>query len=196
MKGMWASVCWPERHRKNGSKYLNKYCEFHRDHGHNTEQHYALRKEIVYLLKADRLKEFMSDKGKEILDKAAEKGVGASSSHSKSTQTPARIINMIVGMSELSGNTRLWAKRKVREVINVHGVRKESETGTKVVFSEEDAQHVIQLHHDALVIQIVITNMNVRMILIDNGSSANLLFSSTLKAMQLDDQKYEGSQFH
>lgn len=38
-------------------------------------------------------------------------------------------------------------------------------------------------------IQIVIANLNVRRVLIDNGSSANLLFASTVKAMHLDETK-------
>lgn len=44
-------------------------------------------------------------------------------------------------------------------------------------------------HHDALVVQITIANLDVRRVLIDNESSANVLFLSTLKEMQLDESK-------
>ena len=42
-------------------------------------------------------------------------------------------------------------------------------------------------YDDALVITLPIANCEVKRILIDNGSSANVLFLSTLKEMELDE---------
>lgn len=106
-KGMGERVRWPERRKTDEPKDLNKYCEFHWDHRHNMEQCYALRKEIVHLLKIGRLKEFMSDKGKEILDKVGNTKVRASSNHSKSPQTLTCTINMIA-------EDRSWAEIPAR----------------------------------------------------------------------------------
>lgn len=43
-------------------------------------------------------------------------------------------------------------------------------------------------HHNVVVIRISIANLIVRRVLVDNGSSANVLFFDTFKNMQLDER--------
>ena len=49
-----------------------------------------------------------------------------------------------------------------------------------IIFMEEGISHFQFLHDDLLVITIQLANQRVRKILIDNGSSVNVLFKSTL----------------
>ena len=55
-----------------------------------------------------------------------------------------------------------------------------------MVFSEEDAQGVKQPHDDPLVIMLMIEGFNTRRILIDNGSSADIIYLSTFQQLKVD----------
>lgn len=104
IKRIGDSVLLPEKKSSEAPHDMNKYCDFHKDHGHNTEQCYYLRKKIVHLLKVSQLREFLSQKGEKVLDEGEKKGE-ASSSRSKSHRANAKTINMFVGGLELSGST-------------------------------------------------------------------------------------------
>ena len=47
-----------------------------------------------------------------------------------------------------------------------------------ILFSEEDARGVKQSHDDPLVIMLMIEGFNTRRILIDNGSSVDIIYLS------------------
>ena len=40
-----------------------RYCEFHRDYGHRTDDFIQLRKEIEYLIRREYLRRFVASKG-------------------------------------------------------------------------------------------------------------------------------------
>ena len=48
-------------------------------------------------------------------------------------------------------------------------------------FSKEDARGVKQPHDDPLVILLMIEGFNIRRILVDNGSSADIIYLSTFQ---------------
>ena len=52
-------------------------------------------------------------------------------------------------------------------------------------FSNEDYAGVLLLHTDALVVTLTIANHNVHHILVDNGSSIDILYWSTFKKLDL-----------
>ncbi|GMN35838.1 hypothetical protein TIFTF001_042294, partial [Ficus carica] len=58
-------VTWPKKLPENPARDTSKYCEFHKDHGHNTVDCRALRAEVVELLKKGHLCEFLTEKGRE-----------------------------------------------------------------------------------------------------------------------------------
>lgn len=59
--------------------------------------------------------------------------------------------------------------------------------GTLNTFIEEEFRQVHAPHHDALVIKISLANLIINRVLVDNGSSANVLFLETFKKMQLEE---------
>ncbi|XP_021592014.1 uncharacterized protein LOC110599747 [Manihot esculenta] len=124
----------------------DKYCQYHRTYGHNTNNCYQLISEIEVLIKRGHLRNFVKkpEGERHQLNPTAERprrtGAGPVNDGSSGT------INMIVGG-----------------------------TGVTISFSPEDAQGVQMPHNDALVIEAVIHNYRVRKVLVDNGSKVNLL---------------------
>ena len=54
------------------------------------------------------------------------------------------------------------------------------------LFSEEDARGVKQPHDDHLVIMLIIEGFNTRRLLVDNGSSTDIIYLSTFQQLKLD----------
>ena len=54
-----------------------------------------------------------------------------------------------------------------------------------ITFTDEDAWRIQTLHDDAVVVSTTIANYDVKKILVDNGSSTNILFYSTFFRMRL-----------
>ena len=50
-------------------------------------------------------------------------------------------------------------------------------------FSEEDARHLHHLHDDVLVVSIRIEDYNMHRVLVDNGSSADILYYPAFQQM-------------
>ena len=57
---------WPSPMRSDPAKRDNpKYCEFHRDYGHRTDDCIQLRKEIEYLIRRGYLRRFIAPEGQD-----------------------------------------------------------------------------------------------------------------------------------
>ena len=56
-------------------------------------------------------------------------------------------------------------------------------------FSKEDARGVKQPHDDSLVIMLTIEGFNSRRILVDNGSSADIIYLSAFQQLKLDPRR-------
>ncbi|XP_038711791.1 uncharacterized protein LOC120005986 [Tripterygium wilfordii] len=60
-------------------------------------------------------------------------------------------------------------------------------TNQVMVFADDEATQLLHPHHDALVLTLQVANINLKQILIDNRSSANVLFLAAYKRMGLDE---------
>ncbi|KAJ9566630.1 hypothetical protein OSB04_002596, partial [Centaurea solstitialis] len=172
-----ANVRWPKKSDKpSKDKDQNKWCDFHDDHGHTTDECISLKKEISYLKSKGHLKGLIPE----------EQGRPASPVHTK-------VVNCITGGSEVCGLTYSAAKRHARDGPDEHPIPGEAKSKTEreldamaITFDQDDTQGVHRKHHDALVIQLTIGNCSTKRILIDEGSSANVIFADTLKFMRIE----------
>ena len=56
-------------------------------------------------------------------------------------------------------------------------------------FSEEDAQRLHHPHDDALVVSLQVRDYNMHQVLVDNGSSANILYYPAFQQMRIDRER-------
>ena len=59
-----------------------------------------------------------------------------------------------------------------------------------ISFTEEDARRLHHPHDDALVISLSIANFNIWQVLVDNGSSANILYYPAFQQMRVDKERF------
>ncbi|KAJ9552433.1 hypothetical protein OSB04_016478 [Centaurea solstitialis] len=172
-----ANVRWPKKSDKpSKDKDQNKWCDFHEDHGHMTDECISLKKEISYLKSKGHLKGVIPE----------EQERPASPVHTK-------VVNCITGGSEVRGLTYSAAKRHARDGPDERPIPEEVKSKVEkeldamtITFDKYDTQGVHHKHHDALVVQLTIGNCSTKRILIDGGSSANVIFADTLKIMGIE----------
>ncbi|WZY77794.1 uncharacterized protein LOC106427028 [Brassica napus] len=173
---MGQQVKWPLK-MKAPDSFQNPglWCDFHRDHGHKTEDCVALRIEVIELLQKGHLGEFLSEKAKNHLNKE----VPAKSAGVIPTSPPHqdRVIHVISGGLEISGVSHAAAKKSTRNA--KHGLEttklKRLLLGIdEISFTAKEQEKILAPHHDALVFSLTVANSLVKRILVDKGSSSNI----------------------
>lgn len=187
MKGMGNTVKWPRKTNNPDPKQdITKYCKFHGDHSHLTPDCISLRFEVADLLKRGHLQDLLSDKGKNTLAQCE-----ACRDEQPAEPTPERVVNVITGGSEVSSITYLATRRHTHVVVNPEtSLSPTLHTGASnlvLSFIDNEDSTMINPHHDALVILQLIANYRIKRILVDNGSSTNVIFLSALKEMNNDE---------
>ena len=97
---------------------------------------------------------------------------------------------MIVGGMAVTGSSKKARKTYLRMVKNVQlmgSIPKIARRESPIIgFSEEDARRLHHRHDDALVVNIRIKDYNMHRVLVDNRSSANILYYPTFQQMGID----------
>ncbi|XP_058208127.1 uncharacterized protein LOC131321138 [Rhododendron vialii] len=161
----------------------DKYCRFHRDHGHNTDDCINLKQQIKELIQRGRLQCFATKKYLKISmrNDTSKEGKDATAPRSGPIGEIKVIHGGLAGGGE-SSNARKAHLRKLsmEEYLEVNTVGRPSKFQKKkeipIIFSEEDIKGTQVPHDDPLVITIVMANYFMRIVLIDSGSSADILY--------------------
>ncbi|XP_059654814.1 uncharacterized protein LOC132301590 [Cornus florida] len=163
---------------------------FHRDHGHNTEDCFDPKNQIENLVHKGHLRKFTTRNGKGGSNPAQEGRDDRPPQHQPMGEIKV-ISSGFAGGGETSSAWRAHARR-IRSFSEVNEVGMTSPP-TKlprveepvITFSEEDDKGIHQPHDDPLVVSMVIANFTVRRILIDNGSSADILFLRAYEKLKI-----------
>ena len=82
------------------------------------------------------------------------------------------------------------------EVIEVQAVSKLPRLDTAITFSDSDLEGCQHPHDDPLVIKVVVANKTIHRVLVDNGSSADIIFASAFDKMGIGREKLEPASIH
>ena len=116
-------------------------------------------------------------------------------------QQPLREIHVIsggfVGGGESSSARKAHLRSiRSREVIEVKAVSKIPRLNIAITFSDSDLEGCQHPHDDPLVIKAVVANKTIHRVLVDNGSSANIIFASAFDKMGIKREKLEPANTH
>ncbi|RVX06312.1 hypothetical protein CK203_027556 [Vitis vinifera] len=166
----------------------SRRCAFHKDHGHTTETCRSFQYMVERLIKAGHLKQYLrSDSGRR--DTPQHHNLG----NLRAPAAPKAVINYITGgpsdeeYDSRRKRQKLLRAASIRERINsirpgLTGEGPRPIDGT-IIFPPVDPTRTLQPHRDALILSLEIGDFDVRRILIDPGSSADLVQASVVGHM-------------
>ena len=171
---------WPEKMKGDPNKRnKNKYCRFHKDHGHDTNECYDLKQQIENLIRQGKLRHFVGRDHKDEKLKAKME---------ESSQPPLGEIRVIIG-GTTTGQTSKSKKTYLKVVQNVQLSGRSPKTRgidePTISFTDEEAKRIHHPHDDAIVITLLIANYTTRRVLVDNGSSADILYYLAFQQLRL-----------
>ena len=142
---------------------------------------YDLKQQIDALIKQGKLQKFVR---KERMDQPPQE---RNPDEIMNYQDLHRDIRMIVGGRAAIGSSKKARKTYLRMVQNVQltsSVLKIAQRESPIIgFSEEDARRLHHPHDDALVVSIRVEDYNMHRVLVDNGSSAYILYYPAFQQM-------------
>uniref|UniRef100_A0A1S4BRU1 Uncharacterized protein n=1 Tax=Nicotiana tabacum TaxID=4097 RepID=A0A1S4BRU1_TOBAC len=99
-----------------------------------------------------------------------------------------RTVNVISGGEDIHGVT-YTASNKVSKVTITHEKRvRQVLENESISFDDADTEGVMTPHNEALVISLHVYDTNVKRVLIDPGSSVNIILLRVLREMQAEDK--------
>ncbi|XP_009391097.2 uncharacterized protein LOC103977328 [Musa acuminata AAA Group] len=146
-------------------KNRSKYCRFHRDHGHDTEDCHDLQNQIEELIRRGYLGRYLKEPR-------------------EATPRPRmpveRQVDVIIGGPAAGDSSSSARKSYARSSVEK---RPRPELEPEISFGAEEGE---RSHHDnALVISVQIANARVKRVMVDTGSSADILYLDAFKRLGL-----------
>ncbi|GAV61129.1 hypothetical protein CFOL_v3_04657, partial [Cephalotus follicularis] len=149
---------WPEKLRTPAeNKNVEKYCQYHRDHGYDTEECRQLKNQIEDLIIKGHLRKYV--------DRDAPQGRGEQR-REEAPQQPEE---------QQAQQPRVPHSKSLRT-----GGEEEV-----ITFSEADYEGVRLPHDDPVVVTLLVELFTMKRILIDSGSSADILYKNAFDQMRI-----------
>ncbi|KAL0308760.1 UNVERIFIED_CONTAM: hypothetical protein Sradi_5818300 [Sesamum radiatum] len=163
-----------------------KYCRFHWDRGHTTEECHYLMNEIEKLIQHGYLKEYINQ------------GPSRQPQDSTSAQTrntdnlPTAGVIAVISAGPAGGDSINARKALVRATrgnhwqasIQVSNIN--SEKQEEISFNSQDMDPMRNQNNDALVISITLANFLLKKVLVDTGSSVDIIFYDAYVQLGID----------
>ncbi|XP_024035540.1 uncharacterized protein LOC127899300 [Citrus sinensis] len=169
------------------------FCKFHDTHGHTIDQCRDLKIQVEDLVRNRYLDEYVEGVSSIIesqytRDEEVQRGLGG--------EQPT--IHVIAGGPTLAGDSNRARKNYGRYamtgkevLLNLPAAKKAKVRQVPIMWTEDDEEGILYPHEDALVIKAIVASTELRRILVDTGSSVDILFKSALDDMGISDLKLE-----
>ena len=182
-----------------------RYCEIHRDYGHRTDDCIQLKREIEYLIRRGYLRSFISPENQphnQAQNQApAQQPPPPPRQTTTQHQQPLGEIHVISGGFAGGGESSSARKAHLRsirsaEIWEIQAVSKLPRLDTSITFFDSDLEGCQHPHDDPLVVRAVVANKTVHRVLVDNGSSADIIFASAFDKMGIGRERLEPVNTH
>ncbi|KAL0406403.1 UNVERIFIED_CONTAM: hypothetical protein Slati_3954200 [Sesamum latifolium] len=168
----------------------DKFCHFHNDYGHTTEDYRHLKNEIERRIQNGYLQEYVC------WEKA--RGIGPYQKKETDRSKEAKVANPEAsprGGPKMGTNEKTDPndppRKGVIRMITGDPIGETAEDAPIIQFGRAEHSGSKSAHNDALVITALLANYEVGRIFIDSGSSADILFEDAFDQMQLEDISLE-----
>jgi len=167
----------------------SSYCDIHRVTRHLTKDCSVLKRHLAKLWASGDLSKFNMENFVKQYYESRDNSEAQNSKRPRAAgeeepRTSKGKINVILGGSKLCRDSVSAIKKHRRNVHLKSSLSEEVDfQGTSILFEEKETHHLEIPHDDALVITLDVANFEVSRILIDTGSSVDLIFLSTLERM-------------
>ncbi|RZR72972.1 hypothetical protein BHM03_00018874 [Ensete ventricosum] len=158
----------PEGHDKR------RYYRFHREHGHDTEECHDLKNQIEDLIRYRHLRRYIRDQ------RTPPKGRPTRDYLPRPKGPIKKQINVIIDRPASGGDSSLVRKAYTRSMLEK---RPKRDRDPKITFESGNEEYPD--HDDALVILAWITNAEVKRVMIDMGSSVDILYFDAFQKLGL-----------
>ncbi|XP_014506155.1 uncharacterized protein LOC106765899 [Vigna radiata var. radiata] len=174
----------------------SKYCRYHQNRGHTTEDCHTLKDKLESLVQAGHLQKFVHrgiaptrpDRTSLQPESRKKTRPRIDRSRSRSTDRTVRgVINTISGGFAGGGSTSAARKRHLRNLHSSHRTDTSKRAMPTITFSDNDFHAPDLEQDDPMVITAMIARYRVSKVLIDQGSSANILYWKTFKQMDISE---------
>ena len=172
------------------NQYLR--CDYHRDHGHETNRCRSLKFIMDRLIRANHLRRYVRET---IYGNEVTPVVERIAAIAELLPEPRPTINYILGSpaddqyQSKHHKKRLLSAATVRVQVNTIHVPDSSRTiqpiNGPISFPPINPSKVVTLHHDALVLTLCINNFDVHRVLVDPGSMVDLLQLPAFRQMNI-----------
>ncbi|KAK0580825.1 hypothetical protein LWI29_006641 [Acer saccharum] len=190
---------YPRQQSANARRDTTKYYRFHKDHGHETSKCFQLRDHIESLIRDGHLKDFAL-KGDKHGGRQDNRQGNGQERKSPRRNSPNATINTIFGGPH-TGRSNRERMSKVREVMHesrsmeINSVQRNPKKGREghdpITFTAEDSDGIDAKPNDAIVVGVRIAHRDVLRVMIDNGSSVDILSARVYDELRLDRKDLE-----
>ncbi|KAJ0967918.1 hypothetical protein J5N97_024835 [Dioscorea zingiberensis] len=171
-------LTWPEPARNTErQKNSKRYCQFHQSKGHDTEKCTHLMNAIEDVVRRGQLEQYIN---LEIQEEPEA---------SQPEEEKGEMVGFISGGPGCGGESSASRKSYARMVGTTQETetpRRRSRPAAPIIFYDNDVSKVRHPHDDALVIAIKVSSFQMKRVLIDSGSSVDILFWSAFERMRYD----------
>ena len=170
--GMTDKLRFPPKTDRNLGPSKDTWCKFHKAFGHDVENCIALGYQLVGMVRDGFLKEYLEGGREGLKDETPAKDQGH--------EVPVHCeVNTISGGFSGGGCIASQRKKYAREVRAVEAREPD------LYFTNADLRDVVPHDNDSVVISVVTLGRRVHRVLIDQGSSVDVMFWSTINKLQL-----------